>query len=260
MTVRFGVHVEEPKQHPVAAFIQMNGDLIAPIALSYAKIDPLLLITYLLILSQTNVMSTMSFEELQIKQDFCEKDYFPWLIPTQTRQLPINTQLNWAGVCLADLITDTKTPPTKIKKYLTTPFESHKFLRIKKNANLIAVINALDKPLEHFWALNRRELYNALKINGFSIATGPTFSVYSQLSPKKYIPDSHSVLMLRRQNKVLQELYDYGITPVPNIYWRNNRDQNAWVNWLSQNNSIYLISRDFSSTKKGFEYENGINH
>jgi hypothetical protein len=151
-----------------------------------------------------HVASTISLEELQIKQDFCEKDSFPWLIPTQTRQLPVNAQLEWAGVCLRDLVTDRKKPPIKIKKYLTVPSNSCEFLRIKANGNLIAVMNALDKPLEHFWASNRGEFYNALKANGFSIATGPTFSVYRRLSPKSYIPDSHSVLMLRRQNKILQ--------------------------------------------------------
>lgn len=127
------------------------------------------------------VASTISLEELQIKQSFCENDSFPWLIPTQTRQLPVNTQLDWAGVCLADLVTDRKTPPIKIKKYLATPLRSHEFLRTKVNGNLIAVMNALDKPLEHFWASNREELYYALKANGFSAATGPTFSVYSQI-------------------------------------------------------------------------------
>jgi hypothetical protein len=206
-----------------------------------------------------NVASTMSLEELQINQNFFEKNFFPWFIPTQTRQLPVNAQLDWAGVCLADLVTDRKTPPIKIKKYLTTPLKSREFLRMKINGNLIAVMNALDKPLEHFWASNRGEFYNALKTNGFSMATGPTFSVYSRLSSKSYIPDSHSVLMLRRQNKILQELYDNDIIPIPNIYWRNNRDQDAWVSWLSKNNSIHVISRDFSSTKRGSEYEIAIN-
>jgi hypothetical protein len=43
-----------------------------------------------------NVASTMSLEELQINQNFFEKNFFPWFIPTQTRQLPVNAGLAFA--------------------------------------------------------------------------------------------------------------------------------------------------------------------
>jgi hypothetical protein len=94
----------------------------------------------------------------------------------------------------------------------------------------------------------------------FLAATGPTFSVYNQTNSKEPEPDSHSVLMLRRQFKVLQELHDNNINPIPNIYWRNKRDRDEWIKWLSLNNSINVISRDFSSTKRGYEFENGIKY
>jgi hypothetical protein len=200
-----------------------------------------------------HVNSTKGLKELKIKQNFSVEDPFPVLIPLQTRQLPANAKLDWAGVALEDILTIRKKPPISLKKYLLSPLTSRDFLRINENGNLIAVMNGNDEILEYFWASNREEIYEALKANGFLAATGPTFSVYGD------DPDSHSVLMLRRQFTVLQELYDRNINPIPNIYFRkgNERDRDEWVEFLCNNPSVYVIYRDFSSTpKNGIEYEN----
>jgi hypothetical protein len=201
------------------------------------------------------IFSTKSLEELKITQDFSKIKSFPLFIPMQTRQLPVNTKLDWSGVTLADLVTIRKKPPLDPKKYLVT-LKSRESLRVNDNGNLIAVMNGNDKILEHFWASNRDKFYETLKMNDFLAVTGPTFSVYGNDL------DSHSVLMLRRQFTVLQELYDRNINPIPNIYFRNNneRDRDEWAEWLSNNKSIHVVSRDFSSTKTGINYSNGIKY
>jgi hypothetical protein len=200
--------------------------------------------------------STKSLEELEIKQDFATIKSFPLFIPTQTRQLPVNTKLDWAGVILEDLVTNRKKPPLDPKKYLVT-LKSREHLRVNDNGNLIAVMNGNDKILEYFWASNRDKFYETLKMNDFLAVTGPTFSVYGNDL------DSHSVLMLRRQFTVLQELYDRNINFIPNIYFRNDneRDRDEWINWLSENKSIHVVSRDFSSTKQpGINYKTGMKY
>jgi hypothetical protein len=106
--------------------------------------------------------------------------------------------------------------------------------------------------LESFWASDRVEIYNALKKSDFVASTGPTFSIY-EYKEKLRVPDSHSVLMLRRHHQVVQELDLINIIPIPNIYWRNNRDILKWIQFLSKNEFISTISRDFTCTTRGQE-------
>jgi hypothetical protein len=201
------------------------------------------------------VFSTKGLKELAIEQDFSTIKFFPPFIPMQTRQLPVNTRLDWAGVTLSDLITARKKPPLDPKKYLEK-LRSRDSLRVNDNGNLIAVMNGNDKLLEYFWASDRDKFYETLKMNSFLAVTGPTFSVYGNDL------DSHSVLMLRRQFTVLQELYDRNINSIPNIYFRNDneRDRDEWIKWLSENESIHVVSRDFSSTKSGINYRIGMEY
>jgi hypothetical protein len=170
--------------------------------------------------------------------------------------LPSNIQLNhdwdWVGIDLKLLVSKHKDPPIYPKSYLDSPFEVRKFANVTKDCNLLAIMNGKDGLLESFWASDRVEIYNALKKSNFVASTGPTFSVYGY-KEKLRVPDSHSVSMLRRHHQVVQELDFRNIIPIPNIYWRNNRDILKWVEFLSKNEFISTISRDFTCTTRGQE-------
>ncbi len=180
----------------------------------------------------------------------------PLLIPLQTDKLSSDIQLNhdwnWVGIDLKFLVSKHKNPPVYPKSYLDSPLQVRKFANVTKDCNLLAIMNGKDELLESFWASDRVEIYNALEKSNFVASTGPTFSIYGYKGKVK-VPDSHSVSMLRRHHQCVEELNGRNIIPIPNIYWRNNRDIAKLVQFLSKNESISMISRDFTCTRRGQE-------
>lgn len=175
----------------------------------------------------------------------------PLLIPMQTNKLPKGLRLSyeWIGVDLNHLFDYSNFPGQPHGRYESTS-EARAFLRAREDTKLVAVLNARDRYLERFWASDRQAFYEMLLENGFAAATGPTFSVYKQTSDNsKRVPDSHTVTMLRRHHRVVEELSEAGITPLPNLYSRNERDRRKWIAWLAENPTVSIVSCDFTCTK-----------
>ena len=92
----------------------------------------------------------------------------------------------------------------------------------------------------------RDSFYRLLEEKGFSVATGPTFSVNDESDG---YPAYQNVLMQRRHHRVIQELQHFSFIAAPNIYWRNERDIREWTGWLISNENVRTVTRDFSRTK-----------
>jgi hypothetical protein len=197
-----------------------------------------------------------SLSELCISQNLSKKQRLPLLIPSQTRQLSESVNLDCAAVLIYDILSKHKKSPLKPSKKLKSPSITRKSFRVEENGILVAVLNSQDDKLEKFWASDREEIYGSIKKNNFWAVTGPTFSINIWDDSGIPIPESHSVVMQRRQNQIMQELYDHSIVPIPNIYWRNEFDCFSWIDFLTENKSINVISRDLSASKwRGEEYE-----
>ena len=195
-----------------------------------------------------------NLESVEIDQHFSSP--FPLLIPTQTNKLPSNIHLpyDWIGVDLRHLL-DSTVPPVRAHSRYNSAGKALKFVRGHSNSKLLAILNSVDGDLEHFWASERSSFYEALLQSGFAAATGPTFSIYEKTnSGAKRIPDAHSVTMLRRHHRVVEELAQIGVPPIPNLYDRNERDRQRWVKWLSTNQTVTVVSCDLTCSKNWEPY------
>jgi hypothetical protein len=186
---------------------------------------------------------------LKVKNYF-NTELLPLFIPLGTRNADSVQSLSWIGVEFSELITKGKLP--KLNKYIDGNSSNiYKHLNVTNNTGLIAVLNANDEFLENFWGMPyRQNFYSALKNSGFSIVTGPTFSVIRE---ETGYPAPQNIVMQNRHHKIISEIQDSGLIPAPNIYWRNELDMKNWIDWLNKN-QISIISRDFSMTKKGNEF------
>lgn len=177
---------------------------------------------------------------------------FPLLIPTRTNEyIPLirdkRLPLRWVAVDAKELFTQHIYSPAQPRSYLQTPEQVRTRLRVDSNCNVLGILNGNDRALEGFWGMPRRAFFRQLESCGFIGVTGPTFSIIPESDS---LPASHNVLMLMRHNRVMEEVATTTLTPIPNIYWRNMRDRYKWVEWLTNNGSIHVISRDFSRTKQ----------
>jgi hypothetical protein len=120
-------------------------------------------------------------------------------------------------------------------------------LRVRRGTKLVGILNGTDDMLERLWALDRSEVFNALRATGIYMITGPTFSVYGE-GPDT--PASHNITMLQRHHRFCAEASSAGLVVLPNVYWRNARDSLIWAKWLAANRDVFWISRDFSRTKQ----------
>ena len=124
----------------------------------------------------------------------------------------------------------------------------HERIRVPAGIPLVGIMNSSDDVLERFWNLpDRNAFFECLSDAGVIAITGPTFSLFDEYEKRKTVT-SHHVLMMRRHNRVLNEIADNGIMPIPNLYFRNQFDIDAWANWLRVNN-VRILKRDFSMTK-----------
>jgi hypothetical protein len=176
----------------------------------------------------------------------------PLFIPSATSRSKSVLDLSWAAVDLEELLTVPKGKPSNLSGALASS-EFRRVLKIQDETRLIAVLNGQDEVLEGFWGMkpNRALLYNALSDRGFTIVTGPTFSVIDETSG---FPAPHNIVMLRRHNQVLSEIGAWGFVAAPNIYWRNERTRERWASWL-RTHSVRFVARDFSRAKQDEWYE-----
>lgn len=201
----------------------------------------------------------LDIEQIEIYQNKDVLDRLPLLIPSQTRQLPQNSRVSCAAILAYDFLCSDRRLFVKPSKHLRSDIDLRKYFRIAKSGNAIGVFNSKDDLLEKLWRTDRKKIYSALKKSNFLAVVGPTYSI-NKFDSKVSIPESHSVVMLRRHGRILQELSDNGIFPIPNIYWRGYYDLNKWLKMMDNNESISVISRDFSCTKRdNLEYHIMVN-
>lgn len=205
----------------------------------------------------SRMLDVTPFDELHLEQHLDDFS-FPVFIPDQTYNLPKDVRLNceWAAIGLKQLISQQIGVPAQPHSWLVSFPLARRRARVGNNCRLLAVLNAADSLLESFWGMKRVKLYDALIASGFSAVSGPTFSIYKYASEEKHprIPDSHSVMMLNRHHRVMTELAERFHVPIPNIYWRNDSDLERWREWLTRNENVSFIYRDFSATK-GQDYQ-----
>lgn len=138
----------------------------------------------------------------------------------------------------------------KLKHHFKTSQLLRKRLNVSKDCGLIAVLNGHDSMLEYLWASDRVSILKQLYEIGFTICTGPTFSVTALTTTGAPVPFSHHTAMFMRHHKMMSEIANTGLSNVPNLYWidDDSRMMRMWADWLNANPDIYLISKDFTST------------
>ncbi len=188
--------------------------------------------------------------DVQFNQDALYQP-LPLIIPSKTYVLPEGFQLNvrWAAIDIEKTLSIFKNPFAHSDD-TEWAIAVRKAARVHKNTKLLAVLNGNDNDLERFWGSNRHNVYNTMKMSNVSAVTGPTFSVNDITKDKRNIPESHRVTMLRRHHRVMQELAERDLIPVPNVYCRNEHDVKIWIDWLSKNESIKFLSRDLTCTRQ----------
>lgn len=205
----------------------------------------------------SRLLDVTPLDELRLEQHL-DIFSFPVFIPDQTYNLPEDVTLNceWAAIGLKRLISQPRDLPARPHSWLARSSFVRQKARVGKNSRLLAIFNAKDDLLESFWGMERLEFYDALVASKFDAVTGPTFSInkFASEDNKTRIPDSHSAMMLNRHHRVMTELAERFCVPIPNIYWRNDKDLEKWRKWLMRNENVFCIYRDFSATK-GEDYE-----
>lgn len=192
-------------------------------------------------------------DDVQFNQDALDKP-LPLIIPSKTHLLPEGFQLDvrWAAIDIEKILSNFKDPSAHSDDTQWTT-AVRKAARVPKNTKLLAVLNGNDNHLERFWGSNRHNFYKTMAMSNLSAVTGPTFSVNDFTEDDWNIPESHRVMMLQRHHRVIQELADDGLIPVPNIYCRNEHDVKIWIDWLSKNESIRFISQDLTCSRQNYE-------
>ncbi len=201
------------------------------------------------------VRDGLPLEKLEINQ--IDLGQPPFLISTNTNRLPVGSKvpLNYVGIDIKEIFHGRNGSSVLDRPIFETEKALRKYLRINDAPTIMAILNGKDDILENFWAmgkLNRLKLYKLFEKAGIKFATCPTFSIIDETLG---FPASHNVCMLLRHNRVADEMQQAEFNVVPNIYWRNESDILKWIDWISHQDKLYYISRDFSRTKKGAPFK-----
>lgn len=174
--------------------------------------------------------------------------------------IPYNTQeykgsyffKNFVAVDIKSLFNCRKSKPASIKSRFTSEAEIRKYFQASTDSTLIAILNGKDWRLESIWAMPRRVMLKQLHSLGFSICTGPTFSITALTTENTPVPYSHHTAMLMRHHRLLSEIDQAGLCAIPNLYWLDGdkRQIKEWASWLTKNPKIGMLSKDFTSTRK----------
>jgi hypothetical protein len=192
-----------------------------------------------------------TLDQVQLRQP---RHVLPISIPSYTtnKYCPNNICSDYAAIDIRMLFNCRRTGKAVLKPKFKTEDELRKYLHVTPTCKLIAVFNGEDWMLESIWAMPRIVVLQQLISLGFTLCTGPTFSVTKLTTGNTPVPYSHHTAMHMRHNKVLSEINTVGLCGVPNLYWLDgdNRELERWTSWLKNNPDIYLVSKDFTSTKK----------
>ena len=195
---------------------------------------------------QQQLSEGRSLDEVRLKQPSA---YLPLFIPLGTHESDSPLPLAWAGIDAKTLFNRARKRPVRPKPYLQEDGPIEDRLGLAEGTNLIAVLNGQDWLLEGFWGIDRNALWRLLGQRNFAAVTGPTFSVTRE-GHGFPAPASHNVHMQRRHHKVIEELQEHGLFAVPNLYWRDEDDLHRWQDWLKPQQSVQIVTRDFSRTKQ----------
>ncbi len=196
------------------------------------------------------IESGQTLDQVQIRQ--VQQD-IPVFIPTYThhKHCREETFSEFAAVDIRILLNCSKIKGATVNHKFTSPDVLRKYLNVAPDCQLIAVLNGQDWMLESFWAASRVQILARLKDLGFSICTGPTFSLTEFTTKGTRVPYSHHTAMLMRHHQVISEIDFSGLSAVPNLYWLDgdNREILRWSKWLQDNPDVHMISKDFTSTR-----------
>ena len=177
---------------------------------------------------------------------------FPLLIPTKTADIAgpdVRLPLRWAAVDAKGLLNWRQQTGAALKPAFADALAAREHLNVGPECEVLAVFNAQDKILESFWAMPRRQALSALQGCGFAAATGPTFSVSTLTTTGTRVPRAHNLVMQMRHHRVVAEQQESGLLAIPNLYWEDGREQQAWIDCLKVNPAVTVVSRDFTRTR-----------
>lgn len=197
----------------------------------------------------SNIENGLSLDQVQVNQATHE---LPIYIPVSTHNY--HGRVKFSGYVAVDarmLFNYPRGKAAVLKSLFQTEESLRQHLRVTKSCRLIAVLNGTDKMLEKVWGMPRTEMLNQLASIGFTICTGPTFSLTALTPDGSIVPYSHHTIMLMRHHRVLSEIDDAGLCGVPNLYWidGDSRQLRQWSGWLRNNSHLSMISKDFTSTR-----------
>jgi hypothetical protein len=187
---------------------------------------------------EQHVAETLSLNELRIPPELpCLQRLSAWL-PLRTHEaIRAIAGVDAAAVELEFLVRTISDPALMLQRALP------------EDTTLIAILNGEDGMLERLWsdgAGARGEMFRQLKNIGFVGCTGPTFSVWHDATER--LP-CHNEISLRRHHRILQEIADAGLVPIPNLYTTGRRSTQQIANWLNEHPQIEFVSRDFTMTR-----------
>lgn len=195
------------------------------------------------------IAAGLTLDEVPLRQ--APQIVMPVYIPMHTQNVRIPglvLPFDWVAADAKQLLNPRLNKPAGMKPAFLTNELVRANLRVKEECRLLAVMNAPDWILESFWEMPRRSFFRQLLASGFSLATGPTFSVINETSEGTLVPHAHHISMLMRHNRVVDEQQAAGLGAIPNLYWPDDdaRQFRNWVDWLRDNSSVHTVSRDLT--------------
>lgn len=187
---------------------------------------------------EQHIEETTSLGELRIAPELPRLQRLPAWLPLRTHEAKRRVALvRAAAVELRFLRSSIRNPARMLRRGLP------------EGTTLLAILNANDKRLEQLWRAGvdaRAEMFRQLREVGFVACTGPTFSIVHDQTER--LP-FHNEISLRRHHRILQEIADAGLVPIPNLYTTGRRSTTQIVAWLNDHPQVELVSRDFSMTR-----------
>lgn len=187
---------------------------------------------------EPNVAETTSLDELRIPPELPRLQRLPAWLPLRTHEA--KRRIAYVSVAAVEL--------RYLQRSIRDP-GAMLWCALPEHTTLLAILNAKDGPLERFWSVGakaRGKMFRQLVDVGFVGCTGPTFSVWHDATER--LP-YHNEISLRRHHRILQEIADAGLVPIPNLYTTGHRSTTRIAAWLNEHPQIELVSRDFSMTR-----------
>lgn len=187
---------------------------------------------------EEHVAETLSLDEVRIPTKLPFVRRLPAWLPLRTHEAKRRiANVSTAAVELEFLWRSVREPDPMLR------------CALPEGSTLLAILNAEDEMLQQLWEAGsdaRAEMFRQLKELGFVGCTGPTFSVWHDATER--LP-CHNEISLRRHHRILQEIADAGLVPIPNLYTTGHRSIRHIAAWLNEHPEIEIVSRDLTMTK-----------